>query len=171
MAPHITHSRSKSMAWRDLRITSQENLVPIHDGGSLVDCSTGEDGNCLRDAHWWHEFDVIPIDLSKSRAKKCLDTTCLSWWGVGCCNWIWSAVKRPASAFLGTTIHSLTGAKGSSLRTIRSPSRATEQLRRYLFTSLAFVTFFEGRVPCLSWQLFDVCLDIPIGLISKWNGW
>ena len=45
-------------------------------------------------------------------------------------------------------MHSRVGARGSSRLTRSKPSFAMVATLRYLLTSLKFVSFFKGRVPC-----------------------
>jgi hypothetical protein len=56
---------------------------------------------------------------------------------------------RPSRALRGTMTNSVTGDRGSVRGTTRRPSLAIDATLRYLFTSLMFVTFVDGREPCL----------------------
>ena len=58
------------------------------------------------------------------------------------------AVKSPSSTCRGMIMYSRVGARGSSRLTTSKPSFEMVATLRYLLTSLMFVSFFEGRVPC-----------------------
>ena len=61
------------------------------------------------------------------------------------------AVKSPSNTCRGMIMHSRVGARGWSRLTTSKPSFAMVATLRYLLTSLMFVSFFEGRVPCCRW--------------------
>jgi hypothetical protein len=89
-----------------------------------------------------------------------------------------NAVRRPSSTWRGTMIRSRVVASGSFRGTTSNPSVAMVMQLRYRLTSLALVTFLEGRVPCLnatinahlvppSPQGFDTFTTWPINLRAK----
>ena len=55
----------------------------------------------------------------------------------------------PVTICLGTTMHSLGGARGTLRFTTNSPSLAIVTILRYLLISLILVAFLDGLVPCL----------------------
>ena len=81
-------------------------------------------------------------------------------------------MSRPSSTWRGT-ISSLDGANGTSCRTTTTPSRASVAVFRYRLTSLMFVSFFDGRVPCFKWARtrrksgHSDCVDSQADLLVK----
>ena len=72
------------------------------------------------------------------------------------------AMIKPLRTDRGTMIQYRAWLNGSLRRTTKRPSCATVATLRCRLTSLAFVIFFDGRVP-VDVHVCDACLDIRFG--------
>lgn len=120
-------------------------------GGSLVLCSTTMCGVFLKSSHRWQDFVIFSIDLSKSKAKKHLWHTSMSWRADGWSSWMCKAIRSPSNTCLRTTMHSHVWRSWSLLWTTSKPSLEIVVVFTNLLTSLMFVNFLVGLVVWRRW--------------------